>query len=161
MTMQSELVFTDPMLNVVIAEVKRFNCPLLFVKDHGVYVMAAKGEKNSNGMHNVCYANGFNPDTTDFDELWDRMRDACGGDDFCESLDLDPRSIELLSRTKPCLKLCFQRRNWKLLQGAEINHNSPLNRAFLFITVFTSRTKCPSIYLWPGMVLRSPNEGNI
>ncbi|HBA5837574.1 TPA: hypothetical protein RPB11_005056 [Escherichia coli] len=49
MTMQSELVFTDPMLNVVIAEVKRFNCPLLFVKDHGVYVMAAKGEKNSNG----------------------------------------------------------------------------------------------------------------
>ncbi|XQL75779.1 hypothetical protein ACKVCA_26395 (plasmid) [Escherichia coli] len=45
-----------PMLNVVIAEVKRFNCPLLFVKDHGVYVMAAKGEKNSNGMHNVCYA---------------------------------------------------------------------------------------------------------
>ncbi len=29
MTMQSELVFTDPMLNVVIAEVKRFNCPLL------------------------------------------------------------------------------------------------------------------------------------
>lgn len=46
MTMQSELVFTDPMLNVVIAEVKRFNCPLLFVKDHGVYVMAAKGEKN-------------------------------------------------------------------------------------------------------------------
>ena len=25
MTMQSELVFTDPMLNVVIAEVKRFN----------------------------------------------------------------------------------------------------------------------------------------
>lgn len=89
MTMQSELVFTDPMLNVVIAEVKRFNCPLLFVKDHGVYVMAAKGEKNSNGMHNVCYANGFNPDTTDFDELWDRMRDACGGDDFCESLELD------------------------------------------------------------------------
>lgn len=84
MTMQSELVFTDPMLNVVIAEVKRFNCPLLFVKDHGVYVMAAKGEKNSNGMHNVCYANGFNPDTTDFDELWDRMRDACGGDDFCD-----------------------------------------------------------------------------
>nr|WP_250696782.1 DUF3085 domain-containing protein [Escherichia coli]AKN19560.1 hypothetical protein pIGT15_p66 [Escherichia coli] len=73
MTMQSELVFTDPMLNVVIAEVKRFNCPLLFVKDHGVYVMAAKGEKNSNGMHNVCYANGFNPDTTDFDELWDKM----------------------------------------------------------------------------------------
>ena len=42
MTMQSELVFTGPMLNVVIAEVKRFNCPLLFVKDHGVYVMAAK-----------------------------------------------------------------------------------------------------------------------
>ncbi|MEY8940622.1 DUF3085 domain-containing protein [Klebsiella michiganensis] len=70
------------MLNVVIAEVKRFNCPLLFVKDHGVYVMAAKGEKNGNGMHNVCYANGFNPDTADFDELWDRMRDACGGDDF-------------------------------------------------------------------------------
>jgi hypothetical protein len=149
-------------LNVVIAEVKRFNCPLLFVKDHGVYVMAAKGEKNSNGMHNVCYANGFNPDTTDFDELWDRMRDACGGDDFCESLDLDPRSIELLSRTKPCRKLCFQRRNWKLLQGTEINHKKPVKSGFLyFSTVFTSRTKCPIIYLWPGMVLRSPNEGNI
>lgn len=147
MTMQSELVFTDPMLNVVIAEVKRFNCPLLFVKDHGVYVMAAKGEKNSNGMHNVCYANGFNPDTTDFDELWDRMRDACGGDDFCESLDLD--------------HYAFRDGTGSYCRGTEIDHKSPLNRAFLYFTVFTSRTKCPIIYLWPGMVLRSPNEGNI
>ncbi|EHW7683238.1 DUF3085 domain-containing protein [Salmonella enterica subsp. enterica serovar Mbandaka] len=119
MTMQSELVFTEPMLNVVIAEVKRFNCPLLFVKDHGVYVMAAKGEKNSNGMHNVCYANGFNPDTTDFDELWDRMRDACGGDDFCESLDLDLRSIELLSRTKPCLKIMLSETELEVIAGGQ------------------------------------------
>lgn len=119
MTMQSELVFTDPMLNVVIAEVKRFNCPLLFVKDHGVYVMAAKGEKNSNGMHNVCYANGFNPDTTDFDELWDRMRDACGVDDFCESLELDPRSIELLSRTKPCLKIMLSETELEVIAGGQ------------------------------------------
>ncbi|MCS5826842.1 DUF3085 domain-containing protein [Klebsiella pneumoniae subsp. pneumoniae] len=90
-----------------------------FVKDHGVYVMAAKGEKNSNGMHNVCYANGFNPDTTDFDELWDRMRDACGGDDFCESLDLDPRSIELLSRTKPCLKIMLSETELEVIAGGQ------------------------------------------
>ncbi|MDF5910542.1 DUF3085 domain-containing protein [Morganella morganii] len=102
-----------------------------FVKDHGVYVMAAKGEKNSNGMHNVCYANGFNPDTTDFDELWDRMRDACGGDDFCESLELDPRSIELLSRTKPCLKIMLSETELEVIAGGtEIDHKSPLNRAF-------------------------------
>lgn len=119
MTMQSELIFTDPMLNVVIAEVNRFSCPLLFVKDHGVYVMAAKGEKNSKGIHNVCYANSFNPDTTEFDELWNRMRDACGGGDFCESMDLDPRSIELLSRAKPFLKIMLSETELEVIAGGQ------------------------------------------
>ncbi|MCF6933162.1 DUF3085 domain-containing protein, partial [Klebsiella pneumoniae] len=73
----------------------------------------------ANGMHNVCYANGFNPDTTDFDELWDRMRDACGGDDFCESLELDPRSIELLSRTKPCLKIMLSETELEVIAGGQ------------------------------------------
>ncbi|EDS2151320.1 DUF3085 domain-containing protein [Salmonella enterica] len=119
MTMQSEFLFTDPMLNVVIAEIKRFNCPLLFVKDHGVYVMAAKGEKNSKGKRNVCYANGFNPDTTDFDELWDRMEATCGGDDFCETLAFDTRSIELLSRAKPYLRIMVSDSMLEVITGGQ------------------------------------------
>ncbi|MGL4095643.1 hypothetical protein ACFWZG_003555 [Salmonella enterica] len=46
-----------------------------------------------------------------------RMRDACGGDDFCESLDLDPRSIELLSRTKPCLKIMLSETELEVIAG--------------------------------------------
>ncbi|SWX59045.1 hypothetical protein [Klebsiella pneumoniae] len=47
------------------------------------------------------------------------MRDACGGDDFCESLELDPRSIELLSRTKPCLKIMLSETELEVIAGGQ------------------------------------------
>ncbi|EBY5753512.1 hypothetical protein EKL85_21645 [Salmonella enterica subsp. enterica serovar Give] len=73
----------------------------------------------------------------------------------------DARSIELLSRMKPYLKIMLSETDLNSLQGTEANYKRPLNRAFLYITIFTYRTKCPIIYLWPGMVLRSPTEGKI
>ncbi|HIA9184017.1 TPA: DUF3085 domain-containing protein [Escherichia coli] len=117
MAKKSELVFNDSILKVVVAEIKRFNCPLLFVKNHGVYVMSAEGEKNSKGMPNVCYGNGFNPDTTDFYELRDRMRETCGGDDFVETLLLDASSIDILSSSKPYLKIVLSETEIEVTAG--------------------------------------------
>lgn len=41
------------------------------------------------------------------------------GDDFCESLELDPRSIELLSRTKPCLKIMLSETELEVIAGGQ------------------------------------------
>lgn len=90
------LVFSGPMLNVVIEEIKKNNCPLLFVKDCGVYIMSETGVCNGKGMRNVCYAHNFHPELDTFEDLWVRMHETCGGDDFCETLHLDKTTIDLL-----------------------------------------------------------------
>lgn len=52
---------------------------LWWVKDDGTYLMSnGEGDRPP-----VAYAEGYEPGTPD---LWDRTRDACGGDDFVEPL---------------------------------------------------------------------------
>lgn len=63
---------------------------LLFVKDDGIYLM-------SNGIpqipvaddhSHVVYAKGYDPHKNG--DVWDKCRDAVGGDDFVEYLELQP-----------------------------------------------------------------------
>ena len=67
---------------------------LILVHDEGIYcmsngvpgLMAGDGER-----HVVAYAKGYNPHTDE--DVWDRARDAVGGDDFGEHLTLSPDQI--------------------------------------------------------------------
>jgi hypothetical protein len=64
---------------------------LILVHDEGIYLMSngepglmlADAEKG----HDVAYARGFNPHV-DGAGVWDAARDAVGGDDFAEYLDV-------------------------------------------------------------------------
>jgi hypothetical protein len=62
---------------------------LIFVKDQGIYLMAAvKGQDSqmfNNQREDLCYADGCNPDTDE--DYYDRSRDAVGGDDFAMDID--------------------------------------------------------------------------
>lgn len=61
---------------------------LLFVKDEGIYIMtSAKMEKMPEDKSHVVYAEGYSPDVPD---CWDKCRDAVGGDDFVETIELTP-----------------------------------------------------------------------
>jgi hypothetical protein len=64
---------------------------LHFVKDSGIYLMS-NGEPSLSGAelgqgaaNAVVYADGYDPKSED---CWERSRDAVGGDDFVENLDL-------------------------------------------------------------------------
>lgn len=70
---------------------------LLLVKDEGIYLMSnglpilatQKPAPNGSGMmecSQVAYAKGFDPYAEDRMDVWDRARDAVGGDDFSEPL---------------------------------------------------------------------------
>ncbi len=147
MTMQSELVFTDPMLNVVIAEVKRFNCPLLFVKDHGVYVMAAKGEKTVMG----CTMSVTPMVLIRIQRILTSSGTGCvmpGGDDFCESRS-SIRGRLNFSRTKPCLKIMLSETELEVIAGDRIDHKSPLNRAF-YISLYLHLGQNVLLYIVAG-----------
>ncbi len=65
-----------------------------FVKDSGIYIMSGASERlrGPDGEVNlVAYATGFEPGTED---LWERTREAAGGDDFCEPLPLDEKMVK-------------------------------------------------------------------
>ena len=65
-----------------------------FVKDSGIYIMSGASERlpRPDGEGNlVAYAIGFEPGTED---LWERTREAAGGDDFCEPLPLDKKMVK-------------------------------------------------------------------
>ncbi len=79
--------------------------------------MAAKGEKTVMGCTMSVTPMVLIRIQRILTSFWDRMRDACGGDDFCGSLELDPRSIELLSRTKPCLKIMLSETELEVIAG--------------------------------------------
>lgn len=67
----------------MVALAEHQNEDILFVKDQGVYLMARGLTENA-----VVYAQGFNPETDDFDDWYDTARDICGGDDFAETIPL-------------------------------------------------------------------------
>lgn len=64
----------------------------LFVKDDGIYVMNAyAGGVPPNKLGTVAYAKGFNPNKDK--NVWDKSRDAVGGDDFGEFIRLSPSQL--------------------------------------------------------------------
>ncbi|MBU9360256.1 DUF3085 domain-containing protein [Burkholderia multivorans] len=72
-------------LRPVIVEARAHACRIVLVKDQGVYMMSEKSDAPGSGSpRTIAYAVGCNPETTPFDEWWDRARDEFGGDDFAE-----------------------------------------------------------------------------
>ena len=88
MSDMNSVIFTAAALRPVIQEARHHQCPLMLVKDSGLYFMAEKGDLNpDSGRRLVAYAEGFDPDKADFDEWYDTLRAICGGDDFAETID--------------------------------------------------------------------------
>jgi Protein of unknown function (DUF3085) len=92
------LRFKGSELRPVLAEAKTNNCPILLVKDQGVYFMSDRGERRADGRQKLlAYAIGCNPDVDDFEQWWNLARIELGGDDFGESFDInDPLFSRLL-----------------------------------------------------------------
>ncbi|MFC5428056.1 DUF3085 domain-containing protein [Paraburkholderia denitrificans] len=84
------VLFNAAELRVVLIEARSHACPVVLVKDQGVYMLSEKSDAPANGQPRpIAYAVGCNPDTVPFDEWWDRARAEFGGDDFVEHLDPD------------------------------------------------------------------------
>ena len=71
---------------------------LHLVKDDGIYLMA--GTIQSDWMEHlktchVIYAQGYSPKTKD---LWEKCRDAVGGDDFAEWIPLTKAMVDTLAK---------------------------------------------------------------
>ena len=70
---------------------------VLFVKDDGIYVMNAyAGGVPPNKLGTVAYAKGFDPNKDK--NVWDKSRDAVGGDDFGEFIRLSPSQLTRLEK---------------------------------------------------------------
>ena len=71
---------------------------LHLVKDDGIYLMAGTVQadwiEHLKKCH-VIYAQGFSPKTTD---LWEKCRDAVGGDDFAEWIPLSNSMVNMLAK---------------------------------------------------------------
>ena len=79
------LRFKGADLRPVLAETEANKCRVVLVKDHGVYFLAERGERTSEGRQKLlAYAIGCNPDIDPFDDWWERARTELGGDDFAE-----------------------------------------------------------------------------
>ena len=74
---------------------------ICLVKDDGVYLMS--GAKKS--KVDVSYAIGLNPKTND--DCHQDARDAVGGDDFCDYLPIDRKSLEVIIEEKGYIKIEF------------------------------------------------------
>ena len=57
---------------------------LWLVKDQGIYIMS---NGDAPDRPDVVYAQGYDPNTDG--DVWDKCRDAMGGDDCCELIDHD------------------------------------------------------------------------
>ena len=64
-----------------------------FVKDTGIYIMSGNKETlpGENSTNMIAYAKGYHPKKDNF--VYNRSRDAVGGDDFCEPLPVDDEII--------------------------------------------------------------------
>lgn len=82
------LRFKGTDLRPVLTEAIANQCRVMLIKDHGVYFMAERGERQvDNRRALLAYAIGCNPDTDPFDTWWNRADDELGGDDFGEYFD--------------------------------------------------------------------------
>ena len=82
------LRFKGSDLRPVLTEAIANQCRVVLVKDHGVYVLAERGERCPDGRQKLlAYAVGCNPDTDPFDDWWHLANRELGGDDFAEYFD--------------------------------------------------------------------------
>ncbi len=84
-----KLKFDRTQLAALLAVLPTDAAKLQLVKDDGIYIMSfdepVKEEKGPRGIvRTIVYAKGYNP-ATDGD-VWDKCRDAVGGDDFGECI---------------------------------------------------------------------------
>ena len=64
----------------------------LFVKDEGIYLMNAyAGGVPPNELGTVVYANSFDPNKDE--DVWERSREAVGGDDFGEFIEISSNML--------------------------------------------------------------------
>ena len=80
--LMSKLKFRTKEFRKVLAASVEMNRPVHIVKDDGIYVMVFHMKPSSNV---IAYAIGYNP-KIDGDEVWDKAREAVGGDDFGEEI---------------------------------------------------------------------------
>ena len=84
---------------------------LWLVKDEGIYLMSPGIHRDADpGGRSVrppvAYASGFDPVRDDRMAVWDRARDAVGGDDFAEAIPLEWVDAALAARS-PAFVLDF------------------------------------------------------
>ena len=76
---------------------------LWLVKDEGVYLMSPGIDPDAKRTQRtpapVSYASGFDPTRDDRMAVWDRARDAVGGDDFAEDIPLEWVDAALAARS--------------------------------------------------------------
>lgn len=90
MSHNGKIIFNATDLIPVIAEARKNHCCILLVKDRGLYMMSEDGDINTEtGKRRVAYADGFNPDITEFEDWYYTLNSLCGGDDFAEYLNAD------------------------------------------------------------------------
>lgn len=88
----AKLTFRGDDLNAVIATALKHGTKVVLVKDDGIYIGARPKGK---GKPTICYARGYDPRVA---EVWDKCRDAAGGDDFVEDLGLSAEMLKTLSK---------------------------------------------------------------
>ena len=82
------LRFKGSELRPVLAEAIANQGRVILAKDQGVYFLAERGDRRSDGrVKLLAYAVGCNPDTDPFDDWWELARAELGGDDFGEFFD--------------------------------------------------------------------------
>lgn len=82
------LRFKGADLRPVLTEAIANQCRIVLVKDQGVYILAERGERRTDGRQKLlAYAVGCNADTDPFDDWWFLAQRELGGDDFAEYFD--------------------------------------------------------------------------
>lgn len=89
------VTFKTETLIPVILEARKNHCPVLLVKDHGLYMMSEDGgfDPKTQKRLTLSYAEGFDPDRAEFDDWYENLREICGGDDFCETIESDNAAL--------------------------------------------------------------------
>lgn len=100
--------FNAKTLIPVIQEAIKNKCAIFLVKDHGLYMMSEHGTQDpeTGKILTLSYADGFNPDLAG-DEWYDKLRQICGGDDFCERLSPTDEVFQCILHQKTNLSITF------------------------------------------------------
>jgi len=104
MARRKTLIFKADKLIPVIHEARANKSRILLVKDHGVYMMSAVGQKDESGSHvHLAYADGCNPNVDE--EFYDNACDIMGGDDSCQELEYDDEMFDIILKEKRDLRI--------------------------------------------------------